>query len=74
MKDITIIGAGLSGTLLTMKLFGRSPEQKVDASKQLIRGILLVDKLSFIIIYPYVQFYRSSFTLIPLNINKHKQT
>ena len=29
MKDITIIGAGLSGTLLAMKMFGRKPAQKV---------------------------------------------
>ena len=29
MKDITIIGAGLSGTLLAMKLFGRRPAQPV---------------------------------------------
>lgn len=29
MKDITIIGAGLSGTLLAMKLFGRKPAQPV---------------------------------------------
>ena len=33
MKDITIIGAGLSGTLLAIKLFGRKPAQKVDALK-----------------------------------------
>ncbi len=29
MKDITIIGAGLSGTLLAMKLFGRKPADPV---------------------------------------------